>query len=721
MVLLSAGLSLLLSLDVSGIVTDQSGRPVPRAIVQIVAKDGATAASTFTDANGAFHVASAPDGCRVQVSLTGFVTTTTECSGSGITIALAVAPVAEHVIVSATRTEAPAGQVGSAVTVFDGVEMERRQQPLLADLLRDAPGATVVRSGAPGGVTSLFVRGGESNYTKVMLDGIPLNEPGGAFNLSNVTTENLDRVELVRGANSALYGSDAMTGVIQLFTRRGTTDRPALNFWIEGGSFSTARGSGSVAGRSGQFDYSADVAGLTTDNDVPNDRFRNVTASGSAGVRFGREASLRFVARSEDGRNGVPGQTSFGRPDLDAFFTRHDGTLGISFDQALGAVHQHASYGLAISHQRSANLNIDPPYTPSFGGSVSPFEFSDFPYDSRTDLRRHHASYQADGTWSRGSAGTHVDTALVDWDGERATLTDALAGTAVPASRNNVGLSVQHQAMWSRAFVTAGLRVEHNGSFGTETVPRVSAAWYPHTGQGSVGTTRLHASAGLGIKEPTILQSFSLNPFFLGNPNLQPERTRAFDAGLEQRLAGDRVRVDVSWFNNRYKNIIGLQTVDPAAFTSQYFNIGLTRARGAELSGDVAIVQGFHAKAGYTFLDSEILESTSSSPVFEAGNWAFRRPRHSGFVDVGWSDARGSIDLAGSIVGRRVDSDFSSLVPALTSNDGYALWDLRASARLTRWLSLTGAIDNLTDRQYMEPLGYPALGRAVRIGVRFRN
>src|SRR5262249_44792428 len=162
---------------------------------------------------------------------------------------------------------------------------------------RDAPGATVVRSGAPGGVTSLFVRGGESNYTKVMLDGIPLNEPGGAFNLSNVTTENLDRVELGRGANSALYGSDAMTGAIQLFTRRGTTDRPALNFWIEGGSFSTARGSGSVAGRSGQFDYSADVAGLTTDNDVPNDRFRNVTASGSAGVRFGREASLRFVAR----------------------------------------------------------------------------------------------------------------------------------------------------------------------------------------------------------------------------------------------------------------------------------------------------------------------------------------------------------------------------------------------------------------------------------------
>jgi len=717
----SAGLSLLLSLDVTGVVTDQSGHPVPRAIVQIVAADGATAASTFTDADGAFRVANAPDGCRVQASLTGFITTTTQCSSSAIAITIAVAPVSEHVIVSATRTEAPAGQVGSAVTVFDGAEMERRQQPLLADLLRDSPGATVVRVGAPGAVTSLFVRGGESNYTKVMLDGIPLNEPGGAFNFSNVTTENLERVEFVRGANSALYGSDAMTGVIQLFTRRGSTVRPDVNVRLEAGSFSTARGAGGVAGRIGRFDYSADVAGLTTDNHVPNNRFRNVTASGSAGVTLGREASLRFVARSENGRNGVPGQTSFGRADLDAFFTRHDGILGISFDQALGGVHQHASYGLAISHQRSANLNIDPPYTPSFDGSVAPFEFSDFPYDSRTDLRRHHASYQADATWSRRRAGAHVDTALIDWDGERATLTDALAGTAVPASRDNVGLSLQHQAMWSHVFVTAGVRVEHNASFGTATVPRVSAAWYAHTGSGTVGTTRLHSSAGRGIKEPTILQSFSPNPFFLGNPDLQPERTRAIDAGVEQRFARDRVSVDVTWFDNRYRDIISTRVLSFNPFTSQYFNIGLTRARGAELSGAVALVSGVTAKAGYTFNDSEILESTSpGNAVFQAGNWAFRRPRHSGFVDVGWSGARGSIDVAGSIVGRRVDSDFSSLVPPLTSNDGYALWNLRASARLTRRFSLTGAIDNLTDRHYMEPLGYPALGRAVRGGIRVR-
>ena len=724
----SASISLVLSLaaasnspSISGLVVDSSGRPVPRAIVQLVTTEGAIAASTFSDAEGAFRFTVAPADCRVQAALPGFQTAAAPCSAPSLRLVLAVAPVAEDIVVSATRTDAPAGQVAASVTVFDSAEIDRRQQPLLADLLREAPGTTVVRVGGLGTVTSLFVRGGESNYTKVLLDGIPLNEPGGAFNLSNVTTENLDRVEFVRGADSALYGSDAMTGVIQLFTRRGRTARPEVRMGIEGGTFSTVRGSSGVSGKTGRFDYSADASGLTTDNEAPNNRFRNATVSGSAGADLGHGATLRFVGRAERGRTGVPGQTAFGRPDLDAFFERHDEVWGVSFDQAAGALHQRASYGLARSHQASTNLTLDPPYTPSFEGHTAPFEFSDFPYDSRTDLRRHHASYQADGTWAPGHAGTHVDTALVDWEGERATLRDALAGTSVPASRDNVGLTLQHQAMWSRVFITAGLRLEHNASFGNATVPLGSAAWYARSGGRAVGVTRLHASTGRAIKEPTILQSYSPNPGFLGNPDLLPERTRAIDAGVEQRLAGDRLKIDLTWFDNRYRNIISTRTLSFTPYRSQYFNIGLTRARGAELSGDVALVTGLRAKAGYTFTDSEILTSTSDfSPVFQVGNAAFRRPRHSGFVDVAWNRGRGSVDLAGSMAGRRVDSDFSSLVPPLLSNDGYVQWDLRGAWRVAPALSLTAAIDNLTDSHRMEPLGYPVLGRAVRAGLRAR-
>jgi outer membrane cobalamin receptor len=717
-VFLFLSLSLAAGPPIAGTVVDPSGRPVPRVTVQVVAADGTISVTLLTDADGAFRVADAPDACRVHASLPGFEPATADCSAAPLRLALGLAPVAEDIVVSATRTEAPSGQVASSTTVFDAADIERKQQPLLADLLKDAPGTTVVRTGGLGTVTSLFVRGGESNYTKVLLDGIPLNEPGGAFNLSNVTTENLDRVEFVRGANSALYGSDAMTGVIQLFTRRGRSTTPEATLNLEGGSFSTVRGSGSIAGKAGAFDYSGDVSGLSTDNDVPNSHFNNTTISGSVGATLAHGAELRMIGRAELGKTGTPGQTAFGRPDMDAFYERHDQVWGVSFDQTTGAVHQHAAYGIAISHQASTNLLLDPPYTPSFEGRTAPFEFSDFAYDSRTDLHRHHAGYQFDGTIATTHAGTFVETALVDWEGERATLGDALEGTSAFASRDNVGVTLQQQALWSKLFVTAGVRFEHNASFGDASVPRIAAAWYLRTGNDAVGTTRVHGTAGKGIKEPTITQSYSTNPFFLGNPDLAPERTRAVDLGIEQRFARDRVRVDVTWFDNRYRDIIALQTIDFTTFASQYFNIGLTTARGAEMSGDVALVSGLRVKGGYSLTDSEIVESTSTSPVFTPGNWAFRRPRHAGFADVAWIGGRGSLDLIGSFVGRRVDSDFSSLVPPMVENDGYALWALRGSLRLTHAIAATIALDNLTDTAKMDPLGYPMLGRAVRVGVR---
>jgi outer membrane cobalamin receptor len=704
--------------SLTGVVVDRAGQPLPRAHVRVMTNGAA--ASTFTSGDGSFHVEADPAApCRVEASLEGFTTAAADCDSTPLRLTLDVAPVAEHIVVSATRTDAPASQVATSATVFDRAELDARQYPLLGDLLRAAPGIAVVATGAPGGVTSLFVRGGENNYTKILLDGVPLNEPGGTFNLSDITTENLERVEFVPGANSALYGSDAVTGVIQLFTRRGETAAPLADARIEAGSFDTVRLSAGVSGRRDRLDYSGSASRLSTDNDVPNNDFSNVTLSGNAGVRLNATSTLRFVGRAERGRSGVPGQTAFGRPDLDAFFERHDGEWGATFDQAAGAWHHRASYGLAVSHQTSANLQLDPPYTPAFEGHVSPFEFSDFLYNSQTDLRRHHATYQADYTSATAHAGTHVDTALVDWDGERATLNDVLARESTPASRDNVGVSLQHQAMWARAYATGGVRFEHNASFGNAVVPRIAAAYYVRQGSGHAGPTRVNISAGLGIKEPTVLQSFSLNPSFLGNPDLQPERSRTFDVGIEQRLAGDRVRLDLTWFANRYRNIISTETTNFETFESQYFNIGLTRARGIEASGDVALVNGIRARAGYTLLDSKILESTSRfSEVLKAGNPALRRPRHSGYVQVAWNASRASADVTGSLVGRRSDTDASALAPPLLFNDGYEQWNVRASYKATHQLWITGAIDNLFDREYMEPLGYPALGRAVRIGVR---
>jgi len=201
--------------------------------------------------------------------------------------------------------------------------------------------------------------------------------------------------------------------------------------------------------------------------------------------------------------------------------------------------------------------------------------------------------------------------------------------------------------------------------------------------------------------------------------NLQPERARTADVGIEQRLLGDRAKIELTWFDNRYRNIISTRTTDPVTFSAQYFNIGLTRARGAELGVELAPVRTLHVRAGYTFVDSEILDSTSPfDPVFQPGQWAFRRPRHSGYAGVVWARNRITAGVNGVIVGRFVDSDFSSLEPPLLWNAGYETWDARASYDVTKQLRALLSIDNLADAEYMEPLGYQALGRAVRLGLR---
>lgn len=708
----------------SGTVVDQQGRPLPRALVRVVPSEDTPATPDtpaiegFTDDTGRFSLP-ALSRCRVEASLSGFRTATLPCETGDLRLQLSVAPVEETVVVTATRTGVPSSQLGASTTTFTAEEIERRQNPPVSELLRTAPGATIVQTGGPGGVTGLFVRGGESNYNKVLVDGIPLNEPGGTFNFNSLTTEHIERVEMVRGANSALFGSDAMSSVVQLFTRRGQpgTTRPEVSAQVDGGSYGTLHASASASGAAGRIDYSLAASRFSTDNRVPNSGFDNSTLSANVGSSIGAAATIRGILRAELGRTGTPGQTAYGRPDLDAFYDHRDVVGGTTFEQQVTrAFHQRATYSLSASRQASTNLVEDAPYTPSYRGRVAPFEFYDFTFDSRTTLRRHYASYQGDWHASRGT-GDHRITVLADWNGERARLDDRMSSERTSASRDNLGAAVQHQLLWRRLSTAAGVRVEHNESFGTAVVPRGSAVYVLHRGTGHLGDTRVRAAAGLGIKEPTILQSFSTSPYFKGNPDLQPEKSRSLEVGVEQRIAGDHAKVDATWFDNHYRNIIGLRST--GGYTSEYFNIGLTRARGLELGAEATPYTGVRLRAGYTFVDSEIVESTSAfSPVFAPGQWAFRRPRHSGFVQGSWAWQRITADVSGTVVGRFVDSDFSSLEPPILENPGRTLWNARFSYRVTTQVTGLVSIDNLTGRDYQEPLGYLALQRSVRAGVR---
>ena len=710
--------------DITGQVVDTTGHALPRAYVRVLADRGEAIMGVFTDESGRFTLtADLPATCVLEASLTGFQTTTVSCGQPQDRITLPVAPVHENVIVSATRTDAPTSQVGASATVFTESDLRQAQQPLLSDLLAGTPGAMMIRNGGPGTVTSLFVRGGESNYNKVLLDGIPLNEPGGTYYLNNLTTENLERVEIVRGAYSSLFGSDAMASVIQLVTKRPdpAATHPQVAAQIDGGTYGTLHTSASVTGAAGPLDYNVGVARLDSDNRVPNSALTNNTVSGSVGVALKPAASLRFIGRTEREHVGTPGQTAFGRPDLDAFFERHDAIGGVTFDQRINQqFRQRASYSLATSYQQSSNLISDPPFTAMYQGRVATRQSSDFTNDSATRLGRHHADYQADVQLARSSlTGEQLLTVLADWDGERVTAINRVTKAETPNSRDNFGVSVQEQMLWERFFVIVGGRVEHNASFGSAFVPRATAVYVVHPPTAAFGETRLKVSAGTGIKEPTLLQSFSVSPFFLGNPNLKPERARSAEVGVEQRFAGDRARVNLTYFSNRFSNVIQLITTNPSTFAAQYFNTGVTRGRGLEFTAEVAPARILRARAGYTLLDGKVVESAiPGDTVFGLGHALFRRPRHSGSIGATLAWQRLNGDLSGLFVGKFLDSDFGLFNPSFSQNPGHTIWDARVSFAVTRQLTALVTIDNLTNRDYSEPFGYQPLLRTVRIGAR---
>src|SRR3990172_7557517 len=421
---------------VSGTVRDASNALLPRATVRILTWGGNEFSRSLTDSHGRFRFAGLGEGSyTIEASLTGFQTVAIIARpGEDIELLLPLVPVRESVVVSATRTDVPTGQIGAAVTVIAKDEIVNRQELLVSELLQSVPGLTVVRSGGLGNITSLFVRGGEGDYNKVLLDGIPLNEPGGTFQFDSLSTENLERIEVVRGPQSALFGSDAMSSVVQLFTQRGSSETPRPHSFIsvEGGKYDTWRGRAGVSGELGIFDYATSFARLNTANQEPNNEFRSSNASGNFGVSPNASTEFRLILRGTSSRAGTPGQTAFGRPDGDAFFRRADGYAGLSLrNQTTSRWEQRALYTYARSRQVSRDTVTDPPYTPRFDGSSAPFQFSDFLSDFLNDTRRQHVSYQSDiriGSFGR-IAGSHLLTFAFDWDHEQGLLQDRQSGS----------------------------------------------------------------------------------------------------------------------------------------------------------------------------------------------------------------------------------------------------------------------------------------------------
>ena len=719
---LLASSSLALATDLTIHVTDPSGSAVAGARVTIYQRsNNAAIASRVTDSDGlAVFDGLAPNAHRLQVLAPGFAETITDIptqNDATLNVHLKIPARNETVVVTATETPLPADETGAPVETVDHDTLLNRQPVETADAIRYLPGAVISSDGRRGGLASLFVRGGDSDYNKVIVDGVPVNEPGGTFDFGVVPTIAADRFEFVRGPESVLYGSDALTSVVQMFSATGTTRTPELTLSSYRGTFSTAEGSASLAGAFGRFDYNLFGEQFNTLGQGINDAYSNSAEGANVGVRLTPRAMFRLRTRHSTERSGVQSFFNFNGQELippDSDERARQNNFLASGDLTLDAPGQwkHSLSGYEYHHVRE-NLDtfMDPGrVTPAFGNF-------DFPFDSYADENRagfmYHGEYDP-RLWVRTNFG-------YEFEDENGFIGDLTALPLTHGLRRNHAVYAEQVFTFSRFSVVAGGRFIHNESFGNAGVPRAALTFLAHRGGELLGATRLRIAYGQGIKEPSLDETFGTASFFIiPNPNLKPEESRTVETAVIQNFRGDRYSISAGYYNNLFRNQIA-STFDPVTFISQFVNLNRSLAHGAELEFHGRPATRLSVDAAYTYTSSQILASpVATDPLLEAGAPLLRRPKHAGSFTVNYLARRWGGNLSAVGIGRRTDSDFLGLTPHVDHAAGYVRADASGWYELQRHVTAFLAIENLLNKRYEEAAGFPALKANFRAGLRFR-
>jgi vitamin B12 transporter len=616
-------------------------------------------------------------------------------------VRLEIERVSENVVVTANAQPLDLDHTPAPVDLIGRQEIEQRQAVSLPDLLSTQTGIALARTGTIGGFATIFVDGGNSSFTKVLIDGTPVNLPGGDFIFSNLTLDNVDKVEIVHGAESALYGSDAMSGVIQIVSHQGSTRVPEINLFAEGGGFSSARGGAQVSGLLDKFDYSVAGSYFHTDGQGINDAFLNRSFAGNFGYSFSDSNQLRLTVRSAASYAGTPGQALFAAIfplDPTAFDDERQLSGNLSWTFKTGSHWVHRISGMEA---RFVDTN----------------GFPDFNFFQIAQFNRAGFLEQSTYSFRQGAV-----TAGYQYEVENA---DPNNLSALHARRNNQAgfLDARWQPL-SRLTLSAGARAEANTNFGTRVVPRVGAVYALRYSQGFLGDTRVRVSYGEGIEEPTIFESFDADPCNPGNPSLRPQRSRTVYAGIDQYFSADRFRISATFFANEFRDLID-QELGPSnsmcfgGHEMLFFNIDAARARGLNWSGEAHLTHWLVLKGNYSYDDTRVLKAVATAATVEQpGNHLLRRPVNSGNLWLNANFRRVNFNLAGYFTGVRTDSDFDGL--GFTRNPGYARFDFATSYNFGRGVSFYGRVTNLLDKQYQEALGFPALGRDYRLGLNYR-
>jgi vitamin B12 transporter len=679
---------------IAGALTDPSSAPVSGAEIAAQPLGSSTkSARTRSGPDGRFSLAVPPGRYRLSIRHESFAPVEQELSlASGerrtLDIHLDLQPLASTVVVTAAAEPELTSTTAAPVDIVTRQEIDQRQEIWLTPVLASLPGASFSQLGPLGGTTTFFLDGGNSNYTKVLIDGVPVNvsEPGLSVDFSNLSADGIDKIEVVHGASSALYGTDAMSGVLQIFTHRGTTHMPEVTVEGDGGTFDTGHGDAQVSQLVGRFDYSAGLSYFDSNGQGAGDYFRDTTASGNFGWKFSDTDSLRLSLRNSASDAGQPGQTLFPSVpfavDIGQHSDLHDFDSSLTWDFKSG---DHWEQRLIGYESRFQDIVVSPA-----------FDFTSVDKFNRAGLDGQSSYLFANGGITAGY------------------VFEAETG-GVEERHDQGGYLEVHRQFGQRLTAIAGGRVEANDSYGTRAVPRAGASYAARYGQGFWGATRLRTSFGEGIKEPPLFPPDC-------TPILKPEQSTTVDLGIDQYLDRDTVRFSATYFHNDFHDIVSFASVmtnaNCPAFLGSYFNTDKARAAGANASFEIRAARWLRVAGNYSYDDSKVLKAPNATdPALIAGNRLFKRPLHSANLITNAHFRRMNWNLAGYYVGRRTDSDFLGL--GFTSDPGYVRWDLANSIDLGHGLSTVTAVNNLFNRHYSDAIGYPALRLNYRLGLKY--
>ena len=615
------------------------------------------------------------------------------------------------VVVSGSKVPRPADVLTQAVTVISGDDLRARGVSRVSDALREVPGAALVQSGSFGAITSLFLRGGESRYTKVLVDGVPVNSPGGFFDFSHLTTDNIDRIEIVRGPASVLYGADAVTGIVQIFTRRaGAQTRASVA--ARGGTYHSLDVDGDASGSSGIGGFSLGGAHHSSDGILPfNNQYKNGTLSSSVSLAHSAVGDARLSARYTAAEFHYP--TDFtGQPvDSNSYRTQHRLTVGLDAGRNLSANIQ--ARVLAGSNDVSdLTEDIAVPF-----GSTTPQHSAFKSRDYRRNVEGRLAFFlPSNATVTVGGAyeKEHENNATGSGPvGSPTTQTDAFN-----AARHNVAYYTEMLGSpVDRLSYTLSGRVDDNSDYDRFATYRVGA------NVGVLPVLKLRASISTAFNAPAFNETRP-TLYTVGSPDLRPEKIHSAEVGIVSNFRNDLIRLSASYFAQRFADLIQFVNGPPPSFKGSFANLTAATSDGFEAELQLTPARSWRSSASYTLVTPRVAEI---DPGYQGsdrvGDALLRRPSHSASFTVSYLRPSGlSVGTVVTYVGKRPDLDFAQFPSPRVTLPDYTKIDLSAELPLPQVgrgdFALTARLDNVLDKKYEEVLHFAAPGRTVLIGGR---